>query len=149
MITHTTKAKVNGENPFSAIIGSVAIQGTADAMLMLQKNHTNTTGKDIDRADGFLFIDGREVGSEKFALEFDSEGLKWCFKCEATIKDTTTNMNWWLIHKSLENSITGKRPSEISQDTKINKSTVKTCLGRMLKKSLLQKNNDGFYFINH
>lgn len=149
LITHTTKAKVNGENPFSAIIGSVAIQGTADAMLMLQKNHTNTTGKDIDRADGFLFIDGREVGSEKFALEFDSEGLKWCFKCEATIKDTTTNMNWWLIHKSLENSITGKRPSEISQDTKINKSTVKTCLGRMLKKSLLQKNNDGFYFINH
>ena len=146
LITHTTKARiVDGENPFIGIIGSVAIQGCSDSMVMLRKNHAKSglVAKDPSVPDGFLHIQGRELGSDLFALEFDDEGLKWAITREAEATDHTRNPNYLLIADALKSSVMG--PTELSEATKINLATIKTCLTRMVKKEILIKVSKGKY----
>jgi len=146
LITHTTKARIqDGENPFIGILGSVAIQGCSDSMVMLRKNHAKTglTAKDPSVPDGFLHIQGRELGSELFALEFDDEGLKWAITREAEVADMTQNPNFLLIADAVNEATMG--PTELSEATKINLATIKTCLTRMVKKEILIKVSKGKY----
>jgi len=146
LITHTTKARIqDGENPFIGIIGSVAIQGCSDSMIMLRRNHAKAglVAKDPDIPDGFLHVQGRELGTDVYALEFDDEGLKWAITREAEIKDVTANPNYLLIADCLKKEIKG--PKEISSETQINVATVKTCLTRMMAKDILVKVSKGKY----
>jgi len=146
LITHTTKARIiDGENPFIGIIGSVAIQGCADSMLMLRKNHAKTglMANDPDVPDGFLNIQGRELGTELLALEFDNEGLKWAITREAEVADLTRNPNFLLIADAVKETVMG--PKELSEATKINLATIKTCLTRMQAKDILVKVSRGKY----
>ena len=146
LITHTTKARIqDGENPFSGIIGSVAIQGCSDSMIMLRRNHAKEglVAKDPDIPDGFLHVQGRELGTDVYALEFDSEALKWAITREAEITDVTKNPNYLLIADSLKNEIKG--PKAISSDTQINRATVRSCLKRMVDKDTLIKTPEGLY----
>jgi len=146
LITHTTKARIqDGENPFSGIIGSVAIQGCSDSMIMLRKNHAKEglVAKDPDVPDGFLHIQGRELGSDLYAMEFDDEGLKWAIIREAEVSDVTKNPNYLLIADCLKDEAKG--PKAISSECKINVATVKTCITRMIDKNILVKVSKGKY----
>lgn len=143
MITHKSKATPgSGDNPFSGILGSVAIQGCADCMIMLSKNHDKEKNDKTNEAlpDGFLTITGRDMGSHRYNLEFDSEAMKWAAvnKNEKVSKNT----NWLQITQSIKTKMLG--PKEISKETKINNSTVKSCLGRMLKQEIVIS-KDGKY----
>jgi hypothetical protein len=143
MITHKSKATPgSGDNPFSGILGSVAIQGCADCMIMLSKNHEKEKNDKTNEAlpDGFLTITGRDMGSQRYNLEFDSELMKWVAvdKNEKVSKNT----NWLQITQSIKTRMLG--PKEISKETKINNSTVKSCLGRMLKQEIVIS-KDGKY----
>ena len=112
---------------------------------MLRKNHAKTglTAKDPSVPDGFLHIQGRELGSELFALEFDDEGLKWAITREAEVADMTQNPNFLLIADAVNEATMG--PTELSEATKINLATIKTCLTRMVKKEILIKVSKGKY----
>ena len=81
-ITHKRKGKVNeGENPFDGILGSVGIQGCADCLMMLSKNHAKANDEDNDDlADGFLEVCGRDVEQAKFQLDKDPSDLKWVLR---------------------------------------------------------------------
>ena len=146
LITHMAKSRVqDGDNPFAGIIGSVAIQGTSDSMILLRKNHAKEglVMNDPDIPDGFLRIQGREMGTEHYALEFDHEALKWSINREAELRDTTSNSNWILITDVIKKKPMGA--VEISSELKINKATVKSCLKRMLDKGLIVKVDKGVY----
>jgi len=139
-ITHKNKTKqVEGDNPFAGIIGSVAIQGTADAMLMLSKNslkkQNDNSGEYV--ADGFLSVIGREIEESCYALEFDADATKWNLHSTITGSEFTGNKNWSTILEILKNSNVGKTPIEIHRDSGIKVSTVKTNLSRMKKKGLV------------
>jgi len=144
-ITHKNKAKANGDdNPFASIIGSVAIQGTSDAMLMLAKNHAKKNN-DLNIPDGFLHVIGREVESFKYALEFDSESTKWVLKHDRPDEDNKKQGNKFLIRKVLEKK--KLTPNEISIETNINRSTVRSCLNRMKKSGEIDKDGDMFFIV--
>lgn len=146
LITHLTKSRESeGDNPFARIIGSVAIQSTADAMLLLKRNHAKAGVVDPALADGFLVVQGREVGQCTMALEFDDEALRWTVAGEATADKHTGNANWLLIQKTLEQAPLG--PKAISEATRINVSTVKTCLARMKVKGLVEDCEPGKWCI--
>ncbi len=138
-ITHKRKdAIVNGDNPFASIMGSAAISGTADSMMMLAKNHAK--GKIIDPTipDGFLHIIGRELGADCLTLEFDSERMVWTISNEVVAK-VEGNANWLLITKALQISpLTGKG---IAEKTAMNPSTVRSCLSRMAKADVVVNQN--------
>jgi hypothetical protein len=145
-LTHCTKTKTaDGENPFQAILGSVGIQGAADALLMLRKNYAKGGIANPDLADGFLNIRGREQGEEVLALDFDSEALKWSLRGEVRLEDMTANANWLIVSACLKDS--RKTPAEVIAFTKLNKSTVKSCLRRMLDAKMLDKDSKGAYGI--
>jgi len=135
-ITHRKKGvAANGDNPFDGIIGSVAIQGTTDAMLMLERNHAKGTICDPSLADGFLTIVGKEVGNEKFSLDFDHEAKRWSIRPEHKPEDTTTNLNWICIQDALKRG--RMRTAQIVEATQINHATVKSCLQRMKSKNIV------------
>jgi hypothetical protein len=147
MITHKRKELIsNGDNPFNGIMGSKAIASAADTLIMVAINYAKKDMLKNDQTlpDGFLYLKGREMGREDFALEFDAEALKWVFAHEKQIKEIG-NLNWLMITDSLK---TQKRTrKEISEVTKINRATVKTCVGRMKKKGLLEEDQDGKIYI--
>ncbi len=146
LITHMSKARIqDGDNPFAGILGSVAIQGTSDSMILLRKNHAKEglVANDPDVPDGFLRVQGREMGTEHYALEFDNEGLKWAIIREADVKDETSNSNWLLIVDLLKKKPMG--PKDVSVELKINNATVRTCINRMIAKGLLIKIERGIY----
>lgn len=137
LITHKSKSKAtHGDNPFAGIIGSVAIQGTSDAMIMLSRNHGK---KSEDSADGFLDITGRELSGEKFSLDFDSEALKWAISEVPVATAVSGNTNWLQVEMALNNGPLG--PSKIAEEAGMNPSTVKTCLRRMKEAGLVS--NEG------
>jgi len=144
LITHKNKSKDDdASNPFSGIIGSVAIQGTADALVLLTKNHAKAKDPgNHDLADGFLTITGREVTTEKISLEFNSEALTWVIRGEFKPVDATGNVNWMLIASVLSKSPLS--PAGVRDMTGLNNSTVKSCLNRMCKAGILL-NNEGIY----
>ena len=138
-ITHKRKDSIiSGDNPFASILGSAAISGTADAMLMLAKNHAK--GKTIDPAipDGFLHVIGREVESDCLQLEFDGERMVWTVISDIA-GHVVGNANWLLISKALQQSPLTARA--ISERASLNYSTVRSCLARMAKQNLVQYDN--------
>ena len=146
LITHLTKSKgQEGDNPFSRIIGSVAIQGTSDAMILLRKNHAKRSILNPELPDGFLTIEGRELGSDNLALDFDTEALKWSIIREAEVADETINPNWILISGVLKGEKKG--PTEITRETKLNQSTVKSCLRRMKAANLVESEGGKYHLV--
>ncbi len=143
-ITHKRKGiNSNGDNPFDGIIGSTAIAGCADALLMLSRNHAKAQdANNIDLADGFLEVTGREIASEKYALEFDTEAIRWALKGDIEPKDLTANTNWLLILDVLKKKKT--KQGEISEISKLNKNTVKSALTKMKKQNLVESTKDGW-----
>jgi hypothetical protein len=141
-VTHKSKAKhQDGDNPFSGIIGSVAIQGTSDAMIMLSKNRSKKEKSQDDNgyvADGFLTVTGREIEENTFPLEFDDEALKWTMHAVYTGEEVTGNVNWFMITEELRKCTdVGLTPTELSNTLGIKISTMKSCLRRMRKKNIV------------
>lgn len=142
-ITHKNKSKAqDGDNPFASIIGSVAIQSAADALIMLSKNYAKGSILDGSIPDGYLDVSGREVVAERHLLEFDTEALRWALKHKLAVEVEGGNPNWLLITSALKSR--PMKPHEISAETKINRATVKSCLQRMAKKDLTVS-NDGVW----
>ncbi len=145
-VTHKGKApKSEGSNPFSGIIGSVAIQGSADALLILDRNFAKEQDKtNVGLADGFLEATGREVPAEKYSLDFDSEAVMWSLKGKIEPRDLTSNTNWLLILEELKRE--KLKPKAISERTKINLSTIRSALKRMRTKEMVDTDDSGFYW---
>jgi len=153
LITHKSKAtRQNGDNPFAGIIGSVAVQGTADAMIMLERNHykkdTKKKDKNIIPADGFLSITGREIEQNRFSLDFDSECMKWALRGKFSGGDVTGNPNHFLIIQELKKR--PMSPKEIAAATMLNESTTRSALRRLSKNNeFLEKKEDKYYVVSY
>jgi hypothetical protein len=142
VITHTNKGQaISGENVFSKIMGSQAISGCADSMLLLQKNHAKTNPKDPTIADGFLHLQGRELGQDCIALDFDQEEMRWTISGEVKGDEATGNTRWLEIIDVLKR-YGSMGPTDLSSTVGYNVATTKTCLRRMKAKGLVS-NSDG------
>jgi len=141
-ITHTNKTKLAAEdNPFSGIIGNTGYQATSDMMLLLRKNYAKKEG-DTNTPDGWLYTRGKEVSTEKYSLEFDSEALRWTLTGKA--EEVKIN-NRLIIYSLLKNE--KLKPKDIVDRTGINNATVRTVLKRLLDKNDIARGNDGRYYI--
>lgn len=67
MVHHTRKALA--DDPLDAVSGSNGLAGAADSTLVLRK--------EIGRADGTLYIRGRDVPEADHALTFDPDACSW------------------------------------------------------------------------
>lgn len=147
MITHKRKESIgNSDNPFNGIMGSKGITSSADTLIMVSSNYEKSklVKKDPSLPDGFMHIKGREMGGEEFALEFDTEALRWVFSHERKDKKIG-NLNWLMITEVLKTQKLTRK--EVVEATKMNKETVKTCVYRMKKKGLIGEDADGKLFV--
>lgn len=72
-VHHTRKA--GADDPLDTVSGTNGISGAADA--------TCTIGREIGRADAFLYIRGRDVEEAEYAIDFDKQSYSWTLKGEA------------------------------------------------------------------
>jgi len=138
LITHKNKAKKQLEdNPFAGVMGSVAIQGTADAMLLLSKNHSKAQDPtNISIADGFLDVTGRDIGQARFSLDFDEEAYRWSLRDKVDGQETTGNANWLVVRATIEHK--PLQLGEIAVAARLNKNTVRSILQRMRRQGLVE-----------
>jgi RecA-family ATPase len=82
LIHHTTKGE-KGDNVFDGILGSVALQGAVDTMIVLER----LPGKNI----GTISSTSRDYGDHIFSVEFDDIDLTWRKTHNAPIKSNNDN----------------------------------------------------------
>lgn len=148
MITHLNKNKLrDGDNPFSGIMGSQAIAGTADAMLLLKKNHAKTGLIKSDNSvhDGQLIITGREIGAQTINLEFEEYSLRWMFTEGYKIPEQVQGAQPLIVCKELE-----KMPMEtkkLADVCGLKGCTVRMVCNRLKTKNIVDKNEAGKWFL--
>ena len=144
-ITHTNKGQtIGGENPFNKIMGSQAISGCADSMLMLVKNHAKSENGDPSVPDGFLYTQGRELNAEKVPLEFDKEELRWTITCAPKIENIGNTR--WIEIMDIMRRFGAVAPADITRATGYNSATIRSCLKRMKDKGFITV-EDGKYSV--
>lgn len=147
LITHKRKESVgNNDNPFNGIMGSKGITSSADTLIMVSSNYEKSKMIKIDHTlpDGFMHVKGREMGNEQFALDFDKEAIRWVFSNEKKTQEKG-NINWLLITKILETKKLTRK--ELTEETKLNRETIKSCISRMKKKNIIEEDNTGKCFL--
>jgi RecA-family ATPase len=74
VIVTTHQRKMDAEDPIDTVQGSLGITGAADTILVLAKD----AGRGIS-----LYVRGRDVEENTWAVEFNSETMRWNMKGEA------------------------------------------------------------------
>lgn len=148
MITHLNKNKLSdGDNPFSGIMGSQAIAGTADAMILLKKNHAKTGLIKGDNSihDGQLIITGREIGAQTINLEFEEYSLRWMFSDGYKIPEQVQGAQPLIVCKELE-----KKPMDTKRLAAVcglKDCTVRMVCNRLKTKKIVNKDETGEWFL--
>lgn len=148
MITHLTKGKgAEGENPFSDIIGSTAIQGTADAMILLKKNHAKAglLKEDPSIHDGTLIVTGREIARTDIKLIFEGVALKWMFAEEQL--PMTGGDGTQIMRVSAEMSKKKITQKQLAAICNIHILSVRTACNRLKKNGIADKDENGEWFL--
>ena len=71
LIHHTTKA-IDENNPFNNILGSTALQGATDAMIIISR-----TKKQLSDNKATLHFTGRDVPMDEIEMAFNKDNLTW------------------------------------------------------------------------
>jgi hypothetical protein len=128
LLVHHTRKDMTSDNPFDNILGSTAIAGVMDTMLVLQKK-----GERYE-----LAISGRDIEEQNYTLQFNAEQCIWELMGRASEVNISDNMR-----KILECFEEGEElsPKEISERTGIKYNTVKSLVRKLAKDNKLTGNN--------
>lgn len=107
MLHHTRKATSDSSDPLDEVLGSSAITGTADAILVLRRPRTESVAT--------LFVTGREVMEEALAIEFDADSCAWSLQVES--KSQACSAERQKILDCLAMAHTPMGPKQIAEST--------------------------------
>lgn len=119
-VTHLRKGR--GEDFVEAITGSTGIVGTADSIIVLERQR--------GQMDGVLKITGRDVEEQELALRLDKDRGQWSCMGEASQYRGSENSRRIIqaLHGATEK---GMSPGEVAERSGVNRGAVKTALHRM------------------
>lgn len=72
LLVHHTRKTTDDANPFNMILGSTALQGAVDMMLLLTRSK-----KQLSESKATLHITGRDVGMDDIEMFFDKDTITW------------------------------------------------------------------------
>jgi hypothetical protein len=139
LMNHHTR-KSESDYVLDEVLGSTAITGTADTILILKKNKYGTV----------LHTTGRDIEEQELAVEFDKETGLWRILGDADKIAISEQRK--LVIQTLRESKIPLWPSELAKKINADRNNVKQLMWKMYKAGLIQKKKqDGKYHIydNH
>ena len=136
VVTHLRKGR--GEDWLEAITGSMGISGTADTIMVLERQRNS--------ADGVFKVTGRDVEEQELALRFDKEQGRWSCMGEAAHFRGSENSRK-IIAALRKAGPKGMTPNEVAERSGVARGAVRTALHRMLDKGEAVNLGSGRYVL--
>ena len=123
------------DNIFDQILGSVAIQGAADTLMIISRRPSET--------EGFFITTSRDYGDMVYNVEFDETCLRWKKQDQGPVASYNENDRaiGWAIYNSIDSCLP---PLQIAEDTGI---VIKTVRHRLNKQGSYFEVEDGLWKI--
>ncbi len=122
LLVHHSRKEAS-DDPLDSILGSTALSGAADFVLIMQR-------KTRTEMDAVLHVTGRDVPDAQYALQFNREEGQWLYL--GSPGDLISTAERRQIREVLHQAGKPLGPSEIAQKCGKAKSTVHQTLGKML-----------------
>jgi hypothetical protein len=136
LIHHNKKGNGNdNEDPMDMILGSTAISGVSDTLMVFKKNKNGTV----------LYVKGRDVEDIEIAIEFNKETCIWEYKGDA--KTIALSEERKKILEVLDYEIP-YTPKEIAEMGNLNYGSVRILLRKMLEEGIISQPEKGKYCKN-
>jgi len=129
--------KATSDDPLDMVSGSTGLSGAADTIAVLTRKR--------GQADAFLYITGRDIEETEFALNFNTDFVRWQILGDG--KEFKTSDSRYQILQHLRQTGSPQSPKEIAQALSKNDSTVRVMLSKMLKEGQLTQPAEGKYYI--
>jgi hypothetical protein len=131
--------KMESDDPLDMISGSTGLSGAADSLAILKRERGS--------ADAFLYVTGRDVIENDYALKFDNDFCRW--KIMGNAHEYKMSESRMQIIRYLTNVGQPKSAKEISEATGKNYSTIRSLLSKMVADGQLFQPEEGLYYINN
>jgi DNA-binding CsgD family transcriptional regulator/archaellum biogenesis ATPase FlaH len=135
VVHHLKKGEV--DDPLEAVLGTTAIVGAVDTILILKRNR--------GEADATLFITGREIEDQEKALTF--EGGKWQIIGDA--REYAVTKEEKKVLQALAELGGVASPKEIAELAEMNPNTAKTALRRLANEGKVKMVDRGKYTLEN
>jgi hypothetical protein len=133
LVHHDTKYKY--EDPFDSISGTRGISGPVDTQMVLRREN----GLPI------LHVRGRDLDYNSYGLKFDPITFLWSI--EGTAQEVTRGVTQKQVIQLLKESDSHLKPLEISKELDKHDSTIRSVVSGLYKQNIINRDNDGKYFI--
>jgi hypothetical protein len=131
--------KMESDDPLDMISGSTGLSGAADSLAILKRERGS--------ADAFLYVTGRDVIENDYALKFDNDFCRW--KIIGNAQEFKMSESRMQIIRYMTNVGQPKSAKEISEATGKNYSTIRSLLSKMVAEGQLFQPEEGLYYINN
>ncbi len=131
--------KMESDDPLDMISGSTGLSGAADSLAILKRERGS--------ADAFLYVTGRDVIENDYALKFDNDFCRW--KIIGNAQEFKMSESRLDIIGYLRRIGEPKSAKEISEATGKNYSTTRSLLSKMVAEGQLFQPEEGLYYINN
>jgi len=135
LVTHVRK--MEADDTFDEIHGSVGLTGTADGTIKLNRKRNSKTAT--------MDITGRDIEEVSIALEFSETTFKWDVVGDAAAVQLTSEQK--KIAEVIECSPVGLTPTQIGKSVGKSRHNVSNILKRMVNEGIVT-NDSGIYSIN-
>jgi hypothetical protein len=121
------------------ISGTTGLSGAADSLAILKRERGS--------ADAFLYVTGRDVIENDYALKFDNDFCRWNILGNAhEFKMSESRLE---IIRYLQITGEPKSAKEIAEALGKNYSTIRSLLSKMVADGQLFQPEEGLYYINN
>ena len=131
--------KMESDDPLDMISGSTGLSGAADSLAILKRERGS--------ADAFLYVTGRDVIENDYALKFDNDFCRW--KIMGKAQEFKMSESRVEIIGCLRRIGEPKSAKEIAEATGKNYSTTRSLLSKMVVEGQLFQPEEGLYYINN
>jgi replicative DNA helicase len=141
MLLHHLR-KTDAENPLDKILGSNAVTGATDTILILDRK------RESDLAS--LRVIGRDIEEKKYSMKFEKQNCTWKFTDEVADQPQQDKMSDMIVELINNNGGTMKAKDISSYLTKkgCNEQTIRWWLSELVKKKILSRDGRGVYQTN-
>lgn len=131
--------KMESDDPLDMISGSTGLSGAADSLAILKRERGS--------ADAFLYVTGRDVIENDYALKFDDDFCRW--KIIGNAHEYKMSESRLQIIRYLTNVGQPKSAKEISERLGKKYNTTRSILSKMMADGQLYQPAEGIYYINN
>jgi hypothetical protein len=131
--------KMESDDPLDMISGSTGLSGAADSLAILKRERGS--------ADAFLYVTGRDVVENDYALKFDGDFCRW--KIVGNAQEFKMSESRMQIIRYLTNVGHPKSAKEISERLGKKYNTTRSILSKMMADNQLYQPAEGKYYINN